>query len=160
MGFYFYKMTRKEKCELAIKQGFVSNEITGQITTKTGIIASKKAVNGYILLTIRDEQRKAYYLLAHQFVWYCKYKETVKCIDHINQIKTDNSISNLRSVSKSQNAMNMKNVKGYTFCSRSKRYIAMIMVNYKSKQLGFFKTPEEARNCYLENKNKYHIINN
>ena len=55
--------------------------------------------------------------------------------------------------------MNMNNIKGYTYCSRSKKYIAIIMVNYKKKQLGVFETPEEARNCYLENKEKYHIIN-
>jgi hypothetical protein len=88
------------------------------------------------------------------------YKETVDCIDHINNDKTDNRICNLRSVTKSGNAMNMKNIKGYTFCSRSKKYIAIIMVNYKKKHLGVFDNPEDARNCYLENKKKYHNINN
>jgi hypothetical protein len=33
------------------------------------------------------------------------------------------------------------------------------MINYKSKQLGSFLKEEDARNCYLENKKKYHIIN-
>ncbi len=74
--------------------------------------------------------------------------------------KNDNRLVNLRSVTTSQNAMNMKNVKGYTFCKRSNKFIAIIMVNYKKKHLGSFDTPEQAQKCYNENKNKYHNINN
>jgi len=67
-------MTRLEKCELAIKKGFTYDEISGFITTPTGVLASKTTLNGYVMLTIRDEYKKAFYLLGHQFAWYCKYK--------------------------------------------------------------------------------------
>jgi hypothetical protein len=152
-------MERIDKCKLAIKNGFTYNNVTGEITGPSGVVCRKVGKNGYIQITVRNNKKVAYYISGHQFAWFFEFNEVVPFIDHVNQIKTDNSILNLRSVTKSQNAMNMKNVKGYTFCSRSKRYIAIIMVNYKKKQLGVFKTPEEASKCYLENKNKYHFIN-
>jgi len=153
-------MTRLEKCELAVKKGFTYNEENGFITTPTGVIASKKTVNGYVMLTIRNEVKKSFYLLGHQFAWFILYNEIVPLIDHKNRIKTDNSKDNLRSITKSQNAMNMNNVKGYYYSKRDNKYISFIMLNYKTKQLGSFNTELEARNCYLQNKEKYHIINN
>ena len=56
--------------------------------------------------------------------------------------------------------MNMNNTKGYSYDTRAKKYTAQITINYKKKQLGTFDTPDEARACYLENKSKYHTINN
>lgn len=151
-------MTRLEKLELALKKGFKYNFETGVITTPTGIDVKRITVNGYIHLSVWFNGKR-HSINGHQFAWFYTYKNIPNCIDHINRIKNDNRLINLRSVTKSQNAMNMKNVKGYTFCNRSKKYIAIIMVNYKKKQLGVFNTPEEARSCYLENKEKYHIIN-
>lgn len=153
------RLTRVQKCNLAIKKGFLYNEITGEITTPTGKIASKKNVKGYILLTLRDDSKNDYYLYGHQFAWFIKHQETIELIDHINRINWDNKISNLRKSNKSKNAMNMSNVKGYYHCKRNNKYIAYISVNYKVKQLGTFNTPEEATNCYLENKNVYHKLN-
>lgn len=124
------------------------------------LFKKKITKNGYGMLTIRDSNKKAYYLLSHQFAWYWENREVVICIDHINRIKTDNRISNLRSVTASQNAMNMSNVKGYSYSKREKKFIAHIMVNYKSKHLGTFDNKEDAKKCYEENKYKYHIINN
>ena len=72
-------------------------------------------------------------------------------IDHINGVKHDNRISNLRACSASQNRMNvalMKNntsgVKGVSFCRSSGKYRAEIMVNYKSYYLGEFSSIDEA----------------
>lgn len=155
-------MTRLEKCKYVLKLGFTYNEITGNITTPSGNIVKKLTKNGYIMICFRDQKRKMYYLLAHQFGWYFKYKKIVGLIDHKNRIKTDNSLKNLRELTKSQNAMNMNinNIKGYYYSKRDEKYIAYIMVNYKRKQLGVFNTPDEARACYLNNKKKYHLIPN
>jgi hypothetical protein len=151
-------MNRLQKCELAIKKGFTYNPIDGSIKNPSGYVSKAKTINGYIKISIWFD-KKNHSLLGHQFAWYIQKKEIVYCIDHINRDKTDNSIKNLRSVTKSQNAYNMKNVKGYTFCKRSKKYIAIIMVNYKKKHLGVFDNKEDAAKCYIENKNKYHLIN-
>lgn len=151
-------MDRIDKCKLAVKKGFTYNPETGIITSPNRSISSKKSSNGYIMMSLWFD-KKRYSLYGHHFAWYVIYNEIVPLIDHKNRIKTDNSKDNLRSITKSQNAMNMSNNKGYTYCSRSKKYIAIISVNYKKKHLGTFDTPEEAKRCYEENKNKYHIIN-
>lgn len=151
-------MTRKEKCELAVKLGFTYNGLNGEVITPTGKVLSKKTTNGYLMLTLRNESRKAFYLFAHQFAYWIIHNKTVDYIDHIDRNKTNNIGYNLRSVTKSQNAMNMKNVKGYFFSKRENKFIAYIQLNYKRKQLGSFDNEEDARNCYLENKNKYHKI--
>lgn len=150
-------MDRIDKLKLAIKKGFTYNSKTGLITNPTDFICRNKTANGYIKLSLWYNGKR-YSVLGHQFAWFVTYDEIVFCIDHKDKDKENNSIDNLRSVTKSQNAMNMKNTKGYTFCSRSKKYIAIIMVNYKKIQLGSFNTSEEAKKCYLDNKNKYHII--
>lgn len=150
-------MKREEKCLLAIKLGFKYNKETGDVISPTGKAVCKK-INGYLSMCLRDENKIAHYLYCHQFAYYISFNLTVNCIDHINQNKIDNRIENLRSVTKSQNAMNIKNVKGYSYCNREKKYIAMIMVNYKTKQLGSFDSAIEARNCYLQNKSIYHKI--
>ena len=152
-------MTKLEILKLAVEKGFNYNPENGIVTTPTGVETKRTTVNGYIHLSVY-QNKKRYSFLGHQFAWYYIYKNKVKCIDHINQNKTDNRLVNLRSVTTSQNAMNMKNVKGYTFCKRSNKFIAIIMVNYKKKHLGSFDTPEQAQKCYNENKNKYHNINN
>ena len=143
--------------KLALEKGFIYNPESGVITTPKGIETKRKTKSGYIHLSVyKDKKRHSF--LGHQFAWYFMYKELPKCIDHINRNKLDNSIVNLRSVTPSQNGMNKSNVKGYTFCKRAGKYISMIMVNYKTKYLGTFNTEEEARQCYLNNKSKYHII--
>lgn len=152
-------MTRLEKCELAIKLGFSYNGLNGDVITPTGKVLIKTTKNGYLMLTLRDEKRKTYYLLAHQFVYYIVHNKIVDLIDHIDGNKKNNLLFNLRIVTKSQNAMNMKNVKGVSFCNRSKKWIASIMVNYKKIHLGSFVKKDDALNCYKVNKNKYHIIN-
>jgi len=152
-------MTRKEKCKLAVSLGFTYNELNGNVTTPSGKTLSKKTKNGYLMLTLRNKERKIFYLYAHQFAYWIMYNKIVENIDHIDRVKSNNIGNNLRSVTKSQNSMNMNNVKGFTFCKRTKKFIAIIMVNYKVKQLGSFDNEIDARNCYLNNKNKYHNIN-
>ena len=143
--------------KLAVEKGFNYNAESGIITTPTGVETKRKTKAGYIHLSVyKDKKRNSF--LGHQFAWYFMYKELPKCIDHINRNRLDNSIINLRSVTPSQNGMNMSNVKGYAFSKRAGKYITKIMVNYKTKQLGTFDTAEEARQCYLNNKSKYHII--
>ena len=153
-------MERIQKCLLAVKLGFTYNGFNGDIITPTGKVLSKKTKNGYFQMTIRNNERKCFYLYAHQFAYWVIHNKTVDFIDHVDRNKTNNIGFNLRSVTKSQNAMNMNNVIGYTYCNRSNKYIAIIMINYKKIHLGTFDNPTDAKKCYLENKNKYHIINN
>lgn len=74
-------------------------------------------------------------------------------IDHINGDISDNRIQNLRVVTAEINALNRPRAKGWRKVQNS--YCARI--NLKSKKLAFcknFKTEEEARNAYEQEKKK------
>jgi hypothetical protein len=85
-------------------------------------------------------------------------------IDHINGIKTDNRIDNLRDVSKSINMQNMRspqknNKSGFLGVSWSKhhgKYQARIGHKGLDVFLGYFNSPEDAHSAYLKAKRKIH----
>ncbi|HGL4295615.1 TPA: HNH endonuclease [Citrobacter sedlakii] len=91
------------------------NSIAGSIQSK-----------GYINIMIEG---KNYY--AHRLAWIVTYGETPQEIDHINGIRSDNRIGNLRNCTSSQNKLNSKvntrnksGVKGVFWHERDKRWIA------------------------------------
>jgi hypothetical protein len=59
------------------------------------------ANNGYIHIRV---DRRIY--LAHRLAWYLSYGMWPNTIDHINRIKTDNRLSNLRDVPLWENVAN------------------------------------------------------
>jgi hypothetical protein len=76
-------------------------------------------------------------------------------IDHINGDKTDNRACNLRSATKSQNAMNTDarsnnrlQVKGVSVCPTTGRFRADIRCQGKSYNLGRYDTIEAAKAAY------------
>jgi hypothetical protein len=151
-------MTREEKCELAIERGFTYNSEIGNIYNRFGKISKIKHPRGYIdiLITIN---KKTYHLLAHHFAWYCVYGNCdTEEIDHINGVRNDNRICNLRSVTRQQNQWNRNDIKGYWFRKDRQKYRAHITFNGKTKFIGHFDTEQEAKQAYLNAKEKYHII--
>ena len=79
-----------------------------------------------------------------------------KClIDHIDQVRHNNVITNLRKATPSQNGFN-RNCKGYCFHKASGKYHARIFVNRELAWSGYFNTAEEAREEYLKKKLIYH----
>lgn len=107
--------------------------------------------DGYRYITIR---RKLY--ASHRLIWILfNGSEPDGLIDHINRIKTDNRIENLRAATKEQNAANAgmystntSGFKGVYFCKRDKRFIASITFHGKMKRIGGFATAEEANEAY------------
>jgi hypothetical protein len=146
-------MTREEKCKLAIEKGFTYDEVTGKIFGMRGNEINRK-ICGYINIILRDN-KKQYNLYGHQFAYYLKYNKIVKCIDHKDGNRSNNRIDNLREVTHQQNSFNKTKTKGYTF--HQNKFKAQIKSN-KYIHLGYFNTEQEARQSYLEAKEKYHII--
>lgn len=78
-------------------------------------------------------------------------------IDHINGIRDDNRIENLRVVTNQQNNWNQVRAKGYTKRPNGK-YQVLISLNDKKIYIGTYDTEQEAHTAYLEAKLKYHNI--
>ena len=146
-------MDRLEKCKIAIEKGFNYNKETGEIYGMRKNILKKKT-NGYIRIQISYKPKIE--LSGHHFAWYCVYGNVdFEMLDHINRNRSDNRISNLRKSNTQKNAFN-KNVKGYSWCKKSKKWKSQIKLNSKQIHLGSFNTEEEAKQAYLLAKEKYH----
>lgn len=101
---------------------------------------------------------------AHRVAWAIYYGEWPEGdIDHINLIRSDNRISNLRLATKSENLRNIRrfssNTSGYKGVSLHKktgRWVARISTGTKYKHLGLFDDKEDARAAYMDAARKHH----
>jgi hypothetical protein len=92
--------------------------------------------------------------LAHRILFAMKHNYWPEYIDHINGIRSDNRIENLRSVNMQQNACNTKLSRkntsgciGVSWNERDKRWTAYINANNKRKALGNFIEFNDAVIC-------------
>lgn len=107
-------------------------------------------------------------VLAHRAIWALHYGEWPEFqIDHINHLRGDNRIANLRTVPNAVNAKNMSRrrtntsgVQGVYWHSAANSWAACITVDGKTKHLGLFgsvasaaaaRTRAEARHGYHPN---------
>lgn len=135
------------------------NPLTGIFTRKSGKIAGFTELKGYRSLKINYKSYK-----EHRLAWLYIYGEFPKNqIDHINGIKDDNRIQNLRLATASENMINRKifknsksPYKGITFHKNQKKWTAKIQVNKKRLWLGSFNSAEDALLAYNEASKKYH----
>ena len=88
-------------------------------------------------------------------------------VDHINHVRNDNRLVNLRFVTRGENlknkALSSKNTSGVTgvyFLKARKKYIAQIKVNRKAIHLGMFDTLEGAAEARRQADRKYKFNNN
>ena len=95
--------------------------------------------------------------LEHRLVWLAATGEFPPIlIDHINGIKHDNRISNLRLATRKQNNENVKlridNTTGFKGATRKPdgRWEAQIQTNKTKVYLGLFDTPEAAHAAYVQ----------
>ena len=92
------------------------------------------------------------------------YDEIPEQIDHINGIKDDNRIINLRLANNFINSQNKhkspkNNTTGYfgvSIDNAAKKFRARIVHNNKSIHLGMFSDPKEAELAYLKAKREIH----
>lgn len=93
---------------------------------------------------------------AHRLAWFYVHGTwPADEVDHINNVRTDNRLSNLRlsdTFSNKRNTHAYRNnksgMKGVSWHVCSKRWRARIRINAKEVNLGLYDTPEEANAAY------------
>ncbi len=115
-----------------------------------------KHSSGYIIICVDGSPRR-----AHRLAWLYVYGEWPnEQIDHINGIRHDNRISNLRDVTAFENKQNRKlpqkpgRMLGAALHKATGRWSSQMTVNYKKIHLGYFKTEMEAHLAYVAAKAK------
>lgn len=103
----------------------------------------------------------------HRLVWLAEHGEfPTQEIDHIDRVRGNNQIANLRLVNRKTNmentgrhGRNTSGFKGVGFSKATQKWRAFIGHNGKVKALGYFPTPEAASAAYQEARKKYFQIN-
>jgi hypothetical protein len=116
-----------------------------------------KPSRGYIHPKINGKHVKQHRIIAAAFLGLDITDLKIQ-VDHINGIRHDNRLENLRLVTNQQNSFNQTKAKGYGWNKQLRKWRAGIGVDGKSQHLGYFDTEEEARDAYLEAKSRLHII--
>lgn len=145
------KLGRFEKCRIAISKGITYDAEKGLVRGVRGNEIINKNDDGYIQICF-TYNKKRYTLMAHQFIYYCvygKYDENLD-INHLNEIKYDNRISNLEASTRRYNIEYSKeNETGFTGVKKRKYSFESdlrIIRNGESKTIsvGSFNTAEIA----------------
>jgi hypothetical protein len=127
-----------------------------------GDVAGNLNSEKYIVIKIKYKLYK-----AHRLAWLYVYGEYPQYnIDHINCVRNDNRISNLRDIPQAINMQNQNKAQLNNkssgllgVCKRAKRdtWQAYIRTNKIRKHLGTFKTKELAHEAYLKAKRELHL---
>lgn len=130
------------------------------IRANIGDIAGKFVDGDYVNIKINGKIYK-----AHRLAWMYVYGDFPDGeIDHINRIKHDNRIKNLRIVNRCDNMQNIINpsksntcgFRGVSFKKEFGLYFSRIQTNNERIFLGYFDKAECAYAAYLEAKAKLH----
>lgn len=125
---------------------------------RAGDIAGTITDRGYCRITVSG---RAY--AAHRLAWLYVYGAwPTEQIDHINGIRNDNRIENLRDVSAAANSQNQRQPQGgnpfigVSWVRKSNRWMVRIRIDGRQRYLGCFATSEEAQDAYIKAKRAHH----
>lgn len=133
----------------------IAGTFTWRVTrskARAGKPAGVRDGDGYLLIRIDGVLYR-----ACRLAWF--YVHSVwpeKMIDHKNLDKGDDRLCNLREANDSQNNSNRRatrgsasGLKGVSWYSRERRWVAAIKVNGKRRCLGYFRDPKAAHRAYV-----------
>lgn len=117
------------------------------IASRVGDIAGGVNHDGYVRIRIAGLRS-----MAHRLVWlYIHGEWPAKEIDHVNGVRHDNRVSNLRLATRSENSKNTEllksnttGVKGVSWSKHTGKYSAYIRFNNIRLSLGHYPTIEKA----------------
>lgn len=144
---------------------FLYDPVTGRLhhkanrrRVKVGSYAdSTRRADGYRQVALRLDG-KQYQLKAHRVAWILAHGAIPhgKQIDHINGIRDDNRLCNLRLVTQRENDQNRRKARGYSWNKGCSKWEAYIRVDGVLRHLGLFTSEAAARAAYLKAKARYH----
>lgn len=131
------------------RQNVRVGSVTGCVSTTTGYVGIKVDCRKY---------------QAHRLAWlYVHGSFPPEQLDHINRVRTDNRLCNLRLATSIENGQNRSmprnNTSGHVGVSWSKakrKWLAEIMLDGKNIRLGLFTDKDQAVKARLEAKSKHH----
>jgi hypothetical protein len=141
----------------------LSRTILGKNNTPTllkeKLLKFSTSTNGYYqVILCKNSDRKIF--KVHSLVAICFLNHVPDgthniVVDHINEIKTDNSIENLRLIGHRENVS--RSIKdststyvGVSWSKNAKKWISQITIEGNTKYLGLFDNEEDANKKYLE----------
>lgn len=150
------KVTDSETLK-ALNNSYTYNSLTGDLLSnklKRPLVSSSDS--GYLRISVHI-RNETVYIKAHHICWFMYYGEWPSVnIDHINSIKTDNRIANLRLAASQQNSFNARKTKakttslfkGVAWHKVAKKWRAYITLNNKHIHIGLFSSEIEAAQAY------------
>ena len=129
---------------------------------KLGVVPRTTSGNGYIYISVDGGK-----YLAHRLAWFWAHGEwPAEDIDHINCVRSDNRLANLRSVPRFVNNQNRSSVRsdnkysgiaGVSWHKHCAKWRARITLHGVETQIGVYPTKEEASAAYIAEKRRLHI---
>jgi len=150
----------KELLEYDENTGVFTRRVTTSSRSQKGMVAGHVSNAGYVQITLDSRPH-----LAHRLAWLYVHGNVPKIIDHIDGNPANNSISNLRPASPSQNIQNSKKsmrntsgLKGVHQRRKDGKWIATIKIPGRRWQafLGSFDCPAAAHLAYQVAAAKHH----
>jgi len=135
----------------------VSGNLLWKAHSRHNSVAGSFTDDGRFIIRIRNKKyRRSHVVFAmHNGRW---PKEQ---IDHINRVRNDDRIENLREATHAENSRNKVHrkspagLKGVTIINRG-RYLSSITLNKKTIRLGMFDTAQEAHEAYVRAAKELH----
>jgi len=129
------------------EDGVLIWKVRPTIGVQVGDVAGTTMNIGYICVGIKTKR-----FLAHRIIFLMFRGYLPKVIDHVNGIRDDNRIENLRECTQAQNCRNRKmsknnksGAKGVHWCKAAQKWQGTITLNYKSYYLGLFDGFKETK---------------
>lgn len=143
-----------------------TGELTWRIRVSPAVLPGAKAGclhnSGYAILKVK---RKMYQ--AHRVAWLIAFgRWPLEVIDHINGVRNDNRLTNLRECAHFENMQNVPKSQGksskylgVTFHKRHGKWSARVSLQGVRENIGYFETEGEAFAAYCDAKRQAHRFN-